>query len=75
MENARCKCAKGRKPAKAKASCEKGAPAGTGYGGVAPAIDWSKAGITAIDERYGHAVLPAEWGDPEDEGLYDDLAR
>ena len=50
------------------------APVGSGFGGIEPAIDWSKAAALPIDERYGHAVLPAEWDDPEDDGLYDDLA-
>ena len=50
------------------------APVGAGYGGIAPVVDWSSPSVIAIDERYGHAILPSEWDDPADEGLYDDLA-
>lgn len=35
--------------------------------------DWSKVDMIRIDPEVGHAVLPAEWDDPEDDGLYDDL--
>ncbi len=38
-----------------------------------PLIDWSK-GAVPVDPKLGHAVLPNEWDDPEDDGLYDDLA-
>ena len=30
-------------------------------------------GIVDIDPERGYAILPAEWDDPEDDGLYDDL--
>lgn len=51
------------------------APVGQGYSGIAPAIDWSRAGAMPIDDRYGHAVLPSSWDEAEDEGLYDDLVK
>lgn len=38
-----------------------------------PDVDWS-AGAVAVDPALGHAVLPASWDDPSDDGLYDDLA-
>lgn len=46
------------------------APAGAG---CMPAIDWSK-GAVPVDPKLGYAVLPAEWDDADDDGLYDDLA-
>lgn len=39
-----------------------------------PRADRSAGGVAPIDEETGHALLPAEWDDPEDDGLYDDLA-
>lgn len=39
-----------------------------------PRVDWSRGGVVPVDESTGHALLPAEWDEPEDEGLYDDLA-
>ena len=50
------------------------APVGGGFGGNIPRVDWSSAGVVPVDEALGHAVLPAEWDSPEDDGLYDDLA-
>ena len=38
-----------------------------------PVVDWSK-GAVPVDPKLGYAVLPAEWDDREDDGLYDDLA-
>ncbi len=37
------------------------------------AIDWKALDIVEIDPDHGYAVLPAEWDDEEDDGLYDDL--
>jgi DNA-damage-inducible protein J len=37
-----------------------------------PAFNWDKPGIVRIDPKLGHAVLPAEWDDDEDD-LYADL--
>ena len=38
------------------------------------AVDWAALDIKRIDPERGYAVLPKDWDDPEDEGLYDDLA-
>lgn len=38
-----------------------------------PGIDRPTDGVVPVDESAGHAILPAEWSDREDEGLYDDL--
>ncbi|QTU84709.1 type II toxin-antitoxin system Phd/YefM family antitoxin [Xiamenia xianingshaonis] len=38
------------------------------------AIDWKALDVVEIDPDRGYAVLPAEWDDEEDDGLYDDLA-
>lgn len=51
------------------------APVGSGYGGIAPAIDWSSENVIPIDKHSGHAILPAEWDSEKDEDLYDDLAQ
>lgn len=37
-------------------------------------LDLSALAPLPIDPQFGHAILPAEWDDPADEGLYDDLA-
>jgi len=50
------------------------APVGKGYGDRIPNIDWSKQDIARMNVETRRTVLPAEWDDPEDEGLYDDLA-
>lgn len=47
------------------------APVGEGAG--VPRVDWARA-VVPVDPASGHAVLPADWDDPADEGLYDDLA-
>lgn len=36
-------------------------------------VDWSETDVIKIDEEKGYAVLPSEWDDPEDDGLYDEL--
>lgn len=36
-------------------------------------INWSKHDVIDIDAQKGYALLPADWDDPEDDGLYDDL--
>ena len=50
------------------------APVGRGYGDHIPNIDWSSQDVVKLDEATRKTILPAEWDDPEDEGLYDDLA-
>ena len=50
------------------------APVGMGYGDRIPNIDWSKHDVVRMDAETRRTLLPAEWDDPEDEGLYDDLA-
>ena len=50
------------------------APIGKGYGDRIPNIDWTKHDVVRMDEETRVTVLPADWDDPEDEGLYDDLA-
>ena len=47
------------------------APAGSSG---TPRAGWSRGGVVPVDESAGHALLPAEWDEPEDVGLYDDLA-
>ncbi len=49
------------------------APIGKGYGDHIPNIDWSKQNIITLDPKTRKTILPADWNDPEDEGLYDDL--
>lgn len=48
------------------------APVGSG-GDCIPNVDWSKRGCVRMDPETRRTVLPAEWDDPEDDGLYDDL--
>ena len=50
------------------------APVGKGYGDHIPNIDWSTDDVVRMDAESRATMLPAEWNDPEDEGLYDDLA-
>lgn len=50
------------------------APISAGYGDHIPNIDWTDKGVVRMDPATRRTVLPAEWDDPEDEGLYDDLA-
>ena len=38
-----------------------------------PVIDWAAPDVVRIDPVTRKTVLPADWDDPEDEGLYDDL--
>lgn len=49
------------------------APITSGYGDHIPNIDWSKDEIVRMDPKTRRTVLPADWDDPEDDGLYDDL--
>lgn len=49
------------------------APVGKGYGDRIPNIDWSSQDVVKLDDATCKTILPAEWDDPEDEGLYDDL--
>ena len=49
------------------------APMGKGYGDRIPNIDWSSQDVVKLDDATRKTILPAEWDDPEDEGLYDDL--
>lgn len=49
------------------------APIESGFGDRIPRIDWSKQDVVKIDPATRRTVLPADWDDPEDEGLYDDL--
>jgi antitoxin (DNA-binding transcriptional repressor) of toxin-antitoxin stability system len=49
------------------------APVGKGYGDRIPNIDWSSQDVVKLDDATRKTILPAEWDDPEDEGLYDDL--
>ena len=49
------------------------APVGKGYGDHIPKIDWASQEVAKIDSATRKTVLPADWDDPEDEGLYDDL--
>lgn len=50
------------------------APVGKGYRDHIPNIDWSKQDVVRMDTESRRTVLPAEWDDPVDVGLYDDLA-
>lgn len=50
------------------------APIGSGFGDHIPNIDWSRQGVVPMDRDTRTTILPAEWDDPEDDGLYDDLA-
>ncbi len=36
-------------------------------------IDWGALDVVGADPKTGRTVLPAEWDDPADEGLYDDF--
>lgn len=45
----------------------------SGYGDHIPGIDWSKVDYIKPDPVTGVTILPAEWYDPEEDGLYDDL--
>jgi hypothetical protein len=47
---------------------------GKGYRDHIPNIDWSKQDVVRMDTESRRTVLPAEWDDPVDVGLYDDLA-
>lgn len=49
------------------------APIDGGYGGHIPYIDWSTEDVVRMDAATRKTVLPADWDDPADEGLYDDL--
>ena len=49
------------------------APVSSGYGDNIPCIDWSKQDVVRMDPATQKTVLPAEWDDSEDDGLYDDL--
>lgn len=49
------------------------APISSGYGDHIPYVDWSKQDYVPMDPKTHKTTLPAEWNDPEDEGLYDDL--
>lgn len=35
-------------------------------------IDWDRIGVVKANPKTSHTILPAEWDDPEDDGLYDD---
>ena len=37
-------------------------------------VDWASLDVKRIEPEHGFAVLPQSWDEPEDEGLYDDLA-
>ncbi len=49
------------------------APIKSGFGDHIPYIDWSTQDVVRIDPKTRRTILPAEWDDPEDEGLYDDF--
>ena len=36
-------------------------------------MDWAALDVKRIDPDCGHALLPQDWDEPDDEGLYDDL--
>ena len=38
-----------------------------------PVIDWASPDVVRMDPITRKTVLPADWDDAEDEGLYDDL--
>lgn len=50
------------------------APVGKSYRDHIPNIDWSKQDVVRMDTESRRTVLPAEWDDPVDVVLYDDLA-
>lgn len=50
------------------------APLGSGYGDRIPRIDWSSKDVIRMDPETRKTILPADWDDPADDGLYDDLA-
>lgn len=50
------------------------APLGSGYGDRIPRIDWSSEDVVRMDPETRKTILPADWDDPADDGLYDDLA-
>lgn len=49
------------------------APLSGEYGDHIPFIDWSTHDIVHMDPVTRKTILPAEWDDPADDGLYDDL--
>lgn len=48
-------------------------PVSKEYGSNIPNIDWNDPAIAKPDPVTGVTVVPIEWDDPEDDGLYDDL--
>lgn len=49
------------------------APISSGYGDHIPYIDWSKQELVRMDSASRRTILPADWDEKEDDGLYDDL--
>lgn len=50
------------------------APAQSEYSEISSVMDSVLADPVPIDKTYGHAILPQEWDDPGNDGVYDDLA-
>ena len=50
------------------------ASVGRDLGEHIPAIDWATQEVVAMDRETRVSVLPADWDDPEDDGLYDGIA-
>ena len=50
------------------------APIESGYGDHIPSIDWAKQDVVRVDPETRRTILPADWDDEEDDGVYDALA-
>lgn len=50
------------------------APIESGYGDRIPHIDWATQNVVRVDPETRRTVLPADWDDEEDDGVYDALA-
>ena len=49
-------------------------PIESGYGDHLPRIDWAKQDVVRVDPETRRTILPADWDDEEDDGVYDALA-
>ena len=47
------------------------APIESGYGDHIPSIDWAKQDVVRVDPETRRTILPADWDDEEDDGVYD----
>ena len=51
------------------------APIESGYGDRIPHIDWAAQDVIRVDPETRRTVLPADWDNEEDDGVYDALVR